>query len=85
MCQCCDPFMNGRDLYSFNGRRYFVELVCGDYTRLYLAFDKKTESYILIADGDDEPEVEIFFCPMCGKRLEKNWQVCNVNWWRAED
>ena len=46
-----------------------IDLGVGNYTYLAMRYNGDTKKYSLIANGNDEVEKEIKFCPFCGKKL----------------
>ena len=40
-----------------------------DYTHIEFRYDKTTKTFKLVAIGDDETNIIISFCPMCGRKL----------------
>ena len=65
MCEYCDTskYVRTCDGYLKN------ELAEGDYIKLSMIYDPKTNKFWLEASGDGEAIIDINFCPKCGRKL----------------
>ena len=65
MCECCNV-----EKYSYH-LEGVTELTLDwcHYTGLYIRFNSNNNKFTLAASGEGEAEIEINYCPICGREL----------------
>lgn len=71
-CQYCDlDNYTKRESYEYDDYSHDAYYVVAEapWTSLMMTYNSKTGKYGIVANGDYSPEVNIEFCPFCGRKL----------------
>ena len=67
MCDYCD--LQKYNKHSW--KEYILKYIIDEfgYTELAFIYNNKTNQFSIVASGEDNVEIKIVYCPMCGRKL----------------